>query len=100
MGVKVTAASDSDLAGSKQLLEPMKLQFPRMQLVWGDSHYGGSVLEWVKQHLGWDVEVVQGLGTVPDAQTEPSELKEKASKAGFHVLPRRWVVEMTQSHYP
>lgn len=28
MGVKVTAASDSDLAGGKKLLEPMKEQFP------------------------------------------------------------------------
>jgi len=89
MGVKVTAASDSDLAGGKKLLEPMKNQFPRMALIWGDSHYRGTLIEWVKEQLGWDVEVVQGLGTVPDANTEPSEPKEKAPKGGFKVLPRR-----------
>jgi putative transposase len=93
MEVKVTAASDSDLAGGKKLLEPLKGRFSRMQLVWGDSHYRGTLIEWVKEQLGWDVEVVQGLGTVPDAQTEPSEPKEKGSKGGFKVLPRRWVVE-------
>ncbi len=64
-----------------------------MKLIWGDSHYGGSLIDWVKEQLGWDVEVVQGLGTVPDAVTEPSEPKEKRSKRGFKVLPRRWVVE-------
>jgi putative transposase len=93
MEVKVTAASDSDLAGGKKLLKLLQDRFPRMQLVWGDSHYGGNLREWAKEQLGWDVEVVQGLGTVPDANTEPSEPKEKGSKAGFKVLPRRWVVE-------
>jgi putative transposase len=93
MGVKVTAASDSDLAGGKKLLEPMKERFPRMKLIWGDSHYGGSLISWVKEQLGWEVEVVQGLGTVPDAVTKPSEPEKKGSKGGFKVLPRRWVVE-------
>jgi DDE family transposase len=93
MGVKVTAASDSDLAGGKKLLEPMKDQFPSMKLIWGDSHYGGTLIQWVKEQLEWDVEVVQGLGTVPDANTEQTSPKEKRSKGGFKVLPRRWVVE-------
>jgi putative transposase len=93
MEVKVTAASASDLAGAKKMLEPLFNLFPRMQLVWGDSHYRGTLISWVKEQLGWDVEVVQGLGTVPDANTESSEPKEKGSKGGFKVLPRRWVVE-------
>jgi transposase len=53
MEVKVTAASDSDLKGAKKLLEPLVNLFPRMQLVWGDSHYRGTLIEWVKEHLGW-----------------------------------------------
>ncbi len=93
MGVKVTAASASDLVGGKKLLEPMKGQFPRMSLIWGDSHYKGTLMEWVKEQLGWDVEVVQGLGTVPDAVTEQTSPKKKGSKSVFKVLPRRWVVE-------
>src|SRR2546429_7898350 len=65
MEVKVTAASDSDLCGAKKLLEPLKQLFPRMSLLWGDSHYKGTLIEWIKQQLGWNVQVVQGLGTVP-----------------------------------
>jgi len=37
MQVKVTAASESDLAGAKQLLSPLKALFPRLKLLWGDS---------------------------------------------------------------
>ncbi len=63
MDVKVTAASDSDLAGAKKLLEPLKDLFPRLKLLWGDSHYGGTLIEWVKEHLGFDIEIVRRLGT-------------------------------------
>jgi putative transposase len=93
MEVKVTAASDSDLAGAKKLLEPLSGQFPRMSRLWGDSHYRGTLISWVKEQLGWDVEVVQGLGTVPDTMTQVPASEEARSKGGFKVLPRRWVVE-------
>jgi putative transposase len=93
MEVKVTAASASDLQGAKRMLEPLSDLFPRMKLVWGDSHYRGTLIEWVKEHLGWDIQVVQGLGTVPDASTEPLKPKETTLKGGFKVLPRRWVIE-------
>lgn len=93
MDAKVTAASDSDLAGSKKLLEPLKDRFSRMSLLWGDSHYGGTLVQWLDEHLGWKVEVVRGLGTVPDADISTREPKEKPSKPGFQLLPRRWVVE-------
>jgi len=93
MDVKVTAASGSDLAGGKKLLQPLKDRFPRLKLLWGDSHYGGSLIQWLDEQLGWKMEVVRGLGTVPDASTEASQSEEKASKGSFKVLPRRWVVE-------
>lgn len=93
MEVKVTEAGASDLKGGKVLLEPLKDVFPRMSLLWGDSHYGGSLIEWLEKQLGWKVEVVHGLGTIPDADTSTRESKEKGSKGGFKVLPRRWVVE-------
>lgn len=93
MEVKVTAASTSDLKGARALLEPLKDIFPRMSLLWGDSHYGGTLIKWLDDQLGWKVEVVHGLGTVPDANTEQASPKGKSSKGGFKVLPRRWVVE-------
>jgi putative transposase len=93
MAVKVTGAEVTDLAGGKRLLRPLLGRFPRMQLLWGDSHYGGQLKEWIKVYLGWDVQTVRGLGTVPDADPSPSEPASKPAKKGFHVLPRRWVVE-------
>jgi putative transposase len=95
MEVKVTGADASDLAGGKRLLEPLHGRFPRLQLIWGDSHYGGQFLEWVKEQFGWNVQTVQGLGTAPDANTMEPKPKTKPSKGGFHVQPRRWVVERT-----
>lgn len=93
MDVKVTGADDSDLGGGKKLLEPLKERFPRMQVLWGDSHYGGQMVEWVKGHLGWTVQTVRRLGTPRDkALTEPKPTP-KPSKGSFTVLPRRWVVE-------
>jgi putative transposase len=95
MEVKVTGADASDLAGGKRLVEPLHGRFPRLQLIWGDSHYGGQFLEWVKEQFGWNVQTVQGLGTAPDANTTEPKPKTKPSKGGFHVQPRRWVIERT-----
>jgi putative transposase len=93
MEVKVTGADDSDLAGGQKLGEPLRGRFPKMSLLWGDSHYGGKFLEWVKEHLGWDVQTVRRLGTAHDEELIKPKPKVKASKRGFTVLPRRWVVE-------
>lgn len=93
MEVKVTAASDSDLQGAKKMLKPLSDLFPRMLRLWGDSHYRGTLIEWVKEHLGWNVQVVQGLGTVPHATTQPPKSEMERSKGAFKVLPRRWVIE-------
>lgn len=93
MEVKVTAASESDLAGGKSLLEPLLARFPRMELLWGDSHYGGQMVEWAKEHLGWIVQTVRRLGTAHDANTIEPQSKAKDAQGSFTVLPRRWVVE-------
>ena len=71
------------------MLEPVKEQFPRLKRVWGDSHYGGTLLAWAKEHLEWDIEIVRGLVTVKGSASTDQEL----TKPGFQVLPRRWVVE-------
>jgi putative transposase len=100
MDVKVTGADDSDLAGGKTLFELLRGRFPRLSLIWGDSHYGGKLREWVKEQFGWDVQTVRRLGTASDTSTIEPKPTTKPSKGGFQLEPRRWVVEMTQSHYP
>jgi putative transposase len=93
MEVKVTAASASDLSAGKKLLERLRGRFPRLSLIWGDSHYGGQFLEWVKEQFGWDVQTTQSLGTPSDPNTIKPKPTPKSSKRGFLLEPRRWVVE-------
>lgn len=78
------------------MLEPVKELFGSLKLLWGDSHYGGSLIAWIKEHLGWTVEVVRGL--IPGKENAPTQeatadTEEKPSTRAFPILKRRWVVE-------
>lgn len=53
LAVTVTGAQRSDQEGGRMMLSPLKEKFPKMQLLWGDSHYGGTMITWLKIHLGW-----------------------------------------------
>jgi putative transposase len=84
--VKVVAASVSEKAGAKSLLEKiyhnkrLKKLCSRIELVWVDAGYQGDELyDWVAQLTGWIWQVV----------------KRNESQKGFVLLPRRWVVERT-----
>jgi putative transposase len=96
LAVKVTSAEASDLEGGRALLLPLKGLFPRMKLVWGDSHYAGSMITWAKVHLGWTIQPVRAL-TLPKRGllvAEGEEIDwEKLFPKGFRPLPRRWVIE-------
>ena len=85
-------ANVSEQAGAKQIMEKVaaakataKSFFQRLRLLWMDAGYqaGNDFCAWVKTLLGWRVEVVKRPGV--NAQ----------KKAGFILLPRRWVVERT-----
>lgn len=75
----VHAASLSDSAGGRLVLEKLKDRFPRLQLFWADQGYKRGFVEWAKQFGAWIVEIVQ----------------RQQGQKGFSVLPRRWVVERT-----
>lgn len=80
--VLVTTGNVQDKPGGKQLLTQLRqrLQLPRLQLLWADGGYRGQPFaDWVKATFGWIWEVV----------------KRNDDVSGFHVLPRRWVVERT-----
>ncbi len=96
LAVKVTGAHHSDQQGAKSMLEPLKAVLPTIKLLWGDSHYGGHLITWLKLHLGWAVQIVRRLkspergGLVP----EGTEVEwDKLFPPGFQPLPKRWVVE-------
>ncbi len=77
LGVNVVRADVSDPAGGRQLLAEIGPELRRLQRVWADSVYRGSFIDWVQEHLGWTVEIVEKLG----------------GQKGFVVLPKRWIVE-------
>ena len=76
-------------------LEPVTARFPRLRHLWADAAYRGTFVSEAKERLGWSVEVVKHWWTgvskvwVAPGQSPPEK------PTGFHVLPRRWVVERT-----
>lgn len=98
--VKVTGAHRSDQQGAKPMLLPLLEEFPRMRLLWGDSHYSGTFIDWVAIHLGWLMLPIRALTVPKDAKLMPegeSMNETKPSAKGFRLLPRRWVVERSFS---
>lgn len=79
----VHSASVQDRAGAKLVLCSITDEHPDLGLIWVDGGYVNSVdaslVDWADHELGIRLEVVK----------RNDDLK------GFHVLPRRWVVERT-----
>jgi len=95
LDVLVHPANITDRQGAKLLLSPLKEVLPRLSLIWADSGYAGKLEEWVKNTLGWTLEIVkrpfEGVRSVWVPQgVEPPEIPR-----GFVVVKRRWVVERT-----
>jgi putative transposase len=88
---RVHAADITDRDGAQLLLEKLAGAFPRLQHVWADMGYRGKVVEWIKQRLGWSVEIVKQ----PRRWFRVPEGEEPPFVPAFVVLPRRWVVERT-----
>jgi putative transposase len=77
--VVVHIASIQDRDGAKFVLEKVKGRFSRLQLIWADGGYAGTLIDWVKEVCGWVLEIV----------------KRSDDMKGFQVLPHRWIVERT-----
>jgi len=75
----VLAADIQDRDGATDLCRVAQPVCPRLELIWGDAAYRGTLVEWVKDTYGWRLEIV----TRADGQQ------------GFAVQSRRWVVERT-----
>ena len=106
LNVVVHAADIQDREGVKLLLEPITGRFPRISLVWVDNGYTGTGRTWIKEHMGWEVVVVshprrpRGMWVWPGMEMTPEMLAAFERPRGFRHLPRRWVVEKTQSQDP
>jgi putative transposase len=92
--VKVHPADLHDQVGGMLLLHCLHLLFPTIVLVWADTHYQGLKL-WAKQTLGWTIEVVKHwwINFSRRHLLYGDDMPEIPK--GFHILPRRWVIERT-----
>lgn len=80
LALKVLTANIQDVNGARLLLEKAKGQFPRLQKIWADGGYTGTLVAWVKDLCGWILEIVK---------------RSDQAKGRFEVLPHRWIVERT-----
>ncbi len=90
--VVVHPANVQDRLGAKLLLGALGSAFPRLHHVWADQGYAGALGEWSREQLGIELEVVYPWWRQLQRYT-PDLLAPLGYRAGFHVLPRRWVVE-------
>lgn len=80
--VVVHAANLYDGHAARKVLTTLFSRITTLKKIWADGTYKGEeFIQWVKDHFGCVLEVVQ---------------KKKTGKC-FDVLPRRWVVERTFS---
>ncbi|TDC86622.1 hypothetical protein E1292_47655, partial [Nonomuraea deserti] len=77
----VTPADMADRDCARELLFRLRLTHPEITLVWADSAYAGSLIEWARTFLDLTVKVVS----------------RPRGAQGFVVLAKRWVVERSLS---
>ena len=98
--VLVTVASVQDRDAAEPLVAAAKEKVPTLVKGFADGGYAGRGLDRIRDNLGVDIEVVRhpgnrNVGRWHDAQL-PLPLVER-SGSGITVLPRRWVIERTNS---
>lgn len=76
----VHPADVQDRDGAPAVLKSIRRRYPWLRHIFADSAYAGDKLEGALAKIGkWTLEIVKRLHDLP----------------GFHLLPRRWVVERT-----
>ena len=84
IAIVVHAGNIQDRDGAKLVLRRARLQLnatthARLEKIWADNGYAGKLIDWVRTHCGWDLEIVR----------RPEEAK------GFKLVKWRWIVERT-----
>jgi transposase len=78
----------------------LKERLPCLQLIWGESHYGGAFRLWTRVTLRWIIPTVKPL-TLPKRELLVYEGEEvdwdKLFPKEFRPLSKRWIIERTFS---
>lgn len=96
LAVVVHPANLPDRAGGRLVLDAVGQTFPRLQRIWADQGYTGSLQRWAALRYGLMLDVVYPYWRQLQRYA-PDLLSDLGFAPGFHVLPRRWVVERTFS---
>jgi putative transposase len=89
---KVHPADLHDTPGGVLLLTGLHILFPTIVLVWADTSYQG-LKSWMKENLGWTLTIAKHWSTGVYGFWCVFGQQPPVIPSGFHVLPRRWVVE-------
>jgi len=82
--VVVHAASLQDRQGARMVCLRAKRHYLRLRIIWADGGDSGRLVPWVGRTCGWVLQIV----------------KRSDHHQGFVVLPKRWIVDITQPYYP
>jgi transposase len=94
--VVVSPADVQDTEGAEVLLASIKGHFPRLKHRWVDRSYQGAFIPKIKKQFGITVEVVKHeWSDLKRGVWLPADAPPPVIPSGFHVLPRRWVLERT-----
>ena len=93
--VVVHPANVQDRDGARLVLAGLQRRFPRLRHLWADQAYTGPILDWIKEQVGWSVEVVERSPRRGFVVTADGQFQHVRLPAVFDPLPRRWVVERT-----
>jgi putative transposase len=96
LSVVVHSASIPDRKGGQRVLQAAGGSYPRLQHIWADQGYTGTLVRWAAQEYGWTVQVVYPT----DRQLKryaPEVLADWGYEPGFRVILKRWIVERTFS---
>jgi putative transposase len=82
LAILITPAAVQDRDAAKGLIQLLVSLYGRLQIIWADGGYLGALVQWVKQLR-------------PFGKLRLEIVRRSDRDQGFHVLPKRWIVERT-----
>ena len=82
LAIMITPAAVQDRDAAKGLIHLLLAMYSRVQVIWADGGYLGSLVQWVKQLR-------------PFGKLHLEIVRRSDRVKGFKVLPKRWIVERT-----
>lgn len=82
LAITITSAAVQDRAAAQGLIRLLMSMYQRVQIIWADGGYLGTLIQWVK-------------ALRPFGKLRLEIVKRSGQAKGFKVLPKRWIVERT-----